>query len=295
MPERHAHQEQVRSFLQKQFQTQNWSFSLPHGTGMETYFVEGNEQRYFVKVGVSPERYLVMAAMGLTPPLLACGELESGVSIIVQPYVPGRNPSRRDYREQLERVATLVQSMHTDPRLRETLEPAPSILHRDAGARALDSLRKRWEAYRTQVPRLAGFVDQHLEQLESKIQRFSTNGLVASHSDICNANWLFAADGTIYLVDLDSMTLDDPAFDLGALLWWYYPPDLRELFLEIAGYPYDDMFKSRMQVRMAIHCLSITLPREPSFDRFHPEHYEKALEDFRAVVTGRENPQGYGI
>jgi hypothetical protein len=87
--------------------------------------------------------------------------------------------------------------------------------------------------------------------------------------------------------------MDDPACDLGALLWWYYPPDLRGSFLDIAGYPGDQEFNLRMRVRMALHCLSITLPREQSFDRFNPERYHEALEDFRAIVDGKENPQGY--
>ena len=89
--------------------------------------------------------------------------------------------------------------------------------------------------------------------------------------------------------------MDDPAFDLGALLWWYYPPDRRGRFLEIAGYRYDDEFKLRMQVRMALHCLNITLPRDGSFDRFNPESYNEALVDFRAILDGGENPQGYGV
>jgi hypothetical protein len=50
-----------------------------------------------------------------------------------------------------------------------------------------------------------------------------------------NANWLFVSCRKIYIVDLDSMAMDDPAFDLGALLWWYYPPEFRQRFLKLAG------------------------------------------------------------
>jgi thiamine kinase-like enzyme len=157
----------------------------------------------------------------------------------------------------------------------------------------LNSLRKRWEHYRVQVASVAEFVDHGLENLESQIRQFSTQRLVASHNDICNANWLFASHGAIYVVDFESMSMDDPAFDLGALLWWYYPPELRGQLLEIAGYRYDYEFRFRMRVRMALHSLGITLPREGSFDRFHPEGYEAALVDFKALLDGRENPQGY--
>jgi thiamine kinase-like enzyme len=117
--------------------------------------------------------------------------------------------------------------------------------------------------------------------------------VVASHNDICNANWLISADGQLYLIDLEAMTLDDPALDIGATLWWYYPPPLRQRFLEIAGYANDEAFQLRMSVRMAMHCLHIILPREQSFDRFAPDNFEAALADFKALVAGRENPQGY--
>jgi hypothetical protein len=53
------------------------------------------------------------------------------------------------------------------------------------------------------------------------------------------------------------------------------------------------MFPFRMRVRMAMHCLSITLPREQGFEKFDPVLFAEALTDFRAVLAGRENPQGY--
>lgn len=89
------------------------------------------------------------------------------------------------------------------------------------------------------------------------------------------------------------MSLDDPAVDIGATLWWYYPPKLRENFLVKAGYMNDIAFDKRMQVRMAMHCLNITLPREQSFDEFNPASFVESLTDFRAVLAGKENPEGY--
>lgn len=141
---------------------------------------------------------------------------------------------------------------------------------------------------------MAAFIDESLAHLAEQISRFAGSGLVASHNDICNANWRLTPDGRFYLVDLDAMAPDDPACDVGALLWWYYPPALRERFLHIAGYADDQQFQSRMQACMALHCLRITLPRVGSFDRFDPSSYAERLTDFRAVLAGEENPQGYG-
>lgn len=293
MPNRQEHQQEVRGFLQKNLSIHKCAFSLPHGSGMETYFVQGTEQGYFVKVGASIERYQAMAEIGLTPPVLVYGQLESGLSIMVQPFISGRTPSRRDYRGHLEKVAALIHKMHHQLQVRGILQEQPSSLHKEAGLRSLGHLRQKWERYKGKVPRVAEFVDTSLEQLNQQVNRFSSEGLVGSHNDICNANWLFSDDGRIYIVDFESMSMEDPALDMGALLWWYYPPELRHRFLDIAGYRYDDEFKFRMRVRMAMHCLNITLPRDQSFDSFDPDHFRDALSDFRAVLEGKENPQGY--
>src|SRR5688572_14413899 len=219
MPNRREHQQDVRSFLQNHLSIHDWIFSLPRGSGMETYFARGNERGYFVKVGAPVERYLAMAEIGLTPPVLASGQLESGLSILVQPLIARRKPSRIDYRDQLEQVAALIRRMHHHPQLRGVLLLPASNLHKEAGLRALNHLRQKWERYKVQAPDVAEFVENSLDYLAQQVNLFTTDGLVASHNDICNANWLFASDGKIYLVDFESMALDDPALDMGALLW----------------------------------------------------------------------------
>ncbi|MEW5827429.1 MAG: phosphotransferase [Chloroflexota bacterium] len=294
MPNRQKHQPEVRAFLQEHLSPQDWQFSLPNGWGKESYFAQGNGRRYFVKVGVQVERYLAMAEIGLTPPVILHGQLESGQSIIVQSFIVGRRPSRSEYRKRLAEVAKVIRTMHNSPRMRGILQAPPSESFLQAGLRALDRLRHKWERHRAQVPDVAGAADDSLERLSQQVGQFSGEGLVASHGDICNANWLFASDGRIYLIDFDLMSMDDPALDMGAVLWWYYPPELRESFLDIAGYRYDEECKSRMRVRMAMHCLDILLPRDGSFDKFEPDGFGESLRDFEAALEGRENPAGYG-
>jgi len=294
MAERQEHQREVRCFLQAHLSIRKWAFSIPRGTGTETYCAQGDGRGYFIKVGAPVERYLAMAEIGLAPPVIAVGQLQSGLSILVQPRIVGRRPSRKDYHDQLDRVAALIRTMHHSPQVQRCLPVASADSHRDAGLRALNRLQQKWQTYRAQVPTIAEFVDESLEVLEQKVSLFSGGGLVASHNDICNANWLFTSSGEIYLVDFESMSMDDPACDVGALLWWYYPPELRGRFLEILGYDHDPEFEFRMQVRMAMHCLDITLPREHSFDEFDPQTYDEELTDFRAILKGEENPQGYG-
>jgi len=293
MQARRQHQPEVLGFLQKHFSGQHWSFALPIGSGNETYFAYADDSAYFVKLGVQIARYQAMASLGLSPPVLAAGYLEDGLSIVVQPYVAGRNPSRKDYRLHLEQIAAAIHRMHHSPELQRVLPQVSSDLYCVAGLESLHRLQQLWLHYRAQVPEIAEFVDESLAYLSQQVQLFPGNGLVASHNDICNANWLVTSDGQLYLTDLELMSLDDPALDIGATLWWYYPPALRQRFLEIVGYANDEPFQFRMRLRMALHCLSITLPRERSFDEFDSTSYAQSLTDFRAILVGEENPPGY--
>jgi thiamine kinase-like enzyme len=232
-----------------------------------------------------------MARLGLTPDVLEADCMEDGTAILVQQYVEGRNPGRSDYRARLEEVANVIRAMHNSEAVKATLPGVPFDDYAQAGLRMLASVRERWEGLREQVPEVAYSVDQGLRELEGRIERFSGSGLVASHGDICNANWLLTPEGQLYLVDLDAMALDDPALDIGATLWWYYPEEAWGRFLDVAGYQDDNEFRERMWTRLALHCLSITLPRPGSFDRFDPTHYAQALVDFGAALRKQGNPQ----
>ena len=293
MLDRLFHQSEVQRFLQSHFRTQDWEFTLPQGWGQESYFAHGNGRTFFVKLNVHPARYMALASLALTPPVLAQGSLEDGTTILVQPFIEGRHPTRQDYRAHLEQFANAIHRLHHSPMLRLILPASASQLYRDAGLESLRRIREKWLRYRQQVPEHAAFVDESLAELEQRVGRFQGGGLVASHNDICNANWLLSEDGRLYLIDLESMSLDDPALDIGATLWWYVAPELREPFLEIVGYAGDGQFQNRMSVRMAMHCLDIALPRQGSFDQFTPASFAEWLVDFKAAFEGKENPQGY--
>ena len=291
MPDRQAHQLEVQAFLQQHLGSTDWEFSIPHSWGNENYFTRSHAQACFVKLGVQTPRYQLLASLGLTPPVLASGFLTDGVSIIVQPHIDGRSPNRSDYRLHLEQFASIIDQVHHSAELQQLLPPATSDRYSHAGLEVLSGIRRRWEKYRPQVPEVASFVDQSLASLAEQAQSFRGGGLVASHNDICNANWLITDAGQLYLIDLDSMSIDDPALDIGATLWWYYRPEQWQAFLEAAGYASDESFRQRMQVRMALHCLNITLPREHSFDPFDAAAYPEYLTDFRAMLAGEPNPE----
>lgn len=292
--DRSQHKLEVISFMKKSIGNLRWEIDLPpHGTGQETYFVRGDEQSYFIKLGAETERYQVMATLGLSPQVVAVGKLEDGISILVQQLVNGNKPGRRDFHQYWKKFAESLRITHQSESLKQLLAPRSSDRHKDVGTEILAEIEDRWEHYKWEVPASIEYVDESIDYLRGQVNQFNQRGLVASHNDVCNGNWLVTPEGNVYLLDYESMSRDDPALDLGAILWWYYPPEMREAFLTVAGYKNDDEFRHRMHIRMAIHNLNIVIPRRDSFDRFAADRFDSKLEDFRALMEGRENPQGY--
>lgn len=294
MRNRYQHRQEVLAFLQKHFSHHSWELALPSsGHGHENYIAQSDGEAYFIKLGAHVPTYQVMASLDLTPAVIRTGYLEDDTAVMVQAYVTGRNPSWQDFRHYHERMATVVHRTHHSLAIQNILPEVSSVRYKEVGLAAISRVQQKWEQYRSLAPAVAGYVDETLAELKRDTQRFVGSGLVASHNDICNGNWLIGSEGQIYLVDLDAMSRDDPAHDMGSLLWWYYPPVLRARFLERAGHPNDEAFKNRMRVRMALHCLNILLPRAQSFDKFDATSFEENLTDFRSVFEGRENPRGY--
>lgn len=292
-PGKEKHKEEVLAFLCREFSSGDWVFTTPHGHGQETYIARSGQEAVFIKLEAHVERYRALADSGITPPVLATGTLDDGVAILVQTAVTGRTPRWRDYRTHLEGFAAIIRRMHACPALQQILPPVTAQDYRQAALTFLAALHERWEKVKVLVPREADLVDYGLAILTEAAASLEGEGLVASHNDICNANWIITAEERLYLVDLESMSADDPAVDIGATLWWYVPPVLRPRFLQAAGHANEPGFDRRMQVRMAMHCLHILLPRQDTFDRFDAAGFATALIDFRACLAGGDNPHGY--
>ncbi len=283
----------ITQFLDNNLSASNWELVPTQGTGQESYFATREAHSFFIKLGANIERYELMAADGLTPAVFASGALPNGQTILVQEKINGRTPNRQDFQTHLPAFAHVLRQTHQHAELRDELQPALSESYQDMAQLAFEELLKKWAAYRNRVPDLAQPIDQKLNQIRQAITELSGGGTIVSHNDICNANWLITPEDKVYLIDLDSMSMDDPAVDLGALLWWYYPPDMRERFCDLAGYELDDQLQTGMRVRMAMHCLNILLPRPNSFDSFDPAGFASQIGDFFAAADGEQNRQGY--
>jgi thiamine kinase-like enzyme len=290
---RYEHQLEVKSFLQKQFNQRHWEFTLPHGYGNETYIAKSQCGTFFIKLGSPVANYEAMASLGLSPQVITAGSLADGTSILVQPFLQGRIPNRQDFHHLLEQIARMIGRMHHSDLMRNTLPAPSSEQYGQLGLQFLSQVKQRWDRFKALVPAQVTWVDEKIAWLADQLRELQGSGTVASHNDICNANWIITPEEQIYIIDLDAMSIDDPAADLGAILWWYYPPGLRKSFIEHAGYSFDEPLQHRMRLRMVIHCLHIIIPRDQSYDQFIPAHFPQALADFKAVVCGKDNPQGY--
>jgi thiamine kinase-like enzyme len=292
---RNGHMSEVFAFLCENFSGKEWKISSPQqGSGQESYFADTDKLAFFVKLGVQVERYLVMFELGLSPGLVTTGSLTDGTNLIIQEKVIGRHPSRKDFHRHLDQFAHAIGTTHRCENLKALLPQKISNSYIDACLESLSQIEKRWALYKPLVkPACAVFVNEGIDYLREEIIQIQGAGLVASHNDVCDGNWLVSLAGRVYLIDYEEMSLGDPALDIGAIMWWYYPPNLRTQFLEIAGYRNDSDFLNRMRICMAVHCLNIILPRVNSFDHFEAGSFDESLDDFRAVLNGLNNPRGY--
>ena len=201
---RDQHKLEVLSFLKKNVAKIEWEIRLPpHGTGQETYFANNNRQSFFIKLGAQTERYQVMSELGLAPQVIIVGRLHDGTSILVQAQITGQKPTRKDFHCYLAQFAESIRKIHHSENLKQLLPKRSSHQHKEMGLEVLAALEKRWEKHKTKVPASRAYVDQKIQYLKNQVSQFEEGGLVASHNDICNGNWLVsAADQKIIFVRL---------------------------------------------------------------------------------------------
>src|ERR1051325_938011 len=163
MQNRQQHQQEVQTCVQQHFSNQSWALTLPAGSGNETYFAQCNGHTYFVKLGAQVAKYQVVASIGLTPQVLVAEYLRDGTSIVVQPYIAGKRPSRRDYRIHLEQFAAAINQLHQSAEVKQLLPEVSSDLHKVVGLESLTHLQQKWERHKLQVPDVADFIDESLD------------------------------------------------------------------------------------------------------------------------------------
>jgi len=134
---------------------------------------------------------------------------------LVQEHISGRIPSRSDFQKKLAIFAQIIRDTHQSEHVIRILPERDIESYSQAGLDIIECISRRWKKFRSQVPSVVEYVEEKIEYLKAEVTKFSGSGLVASHNDVCNGNWLIADDGTVYLLDYEGMSLD--AFQDGLL------------------------------------------------------------------------------
>ena len=102
-------------------------------------------------------------------------------------------------------------------------------------------------------------------------------------------NWLAGPDGRVVLVDWDKAWLDDPALDVGMLLYWYVDPALWPVFLREYATGGDfrpdvDALLIRARIRYPLHALNLCLEAIEGLPRPAGDGFAAALDQALAFV-----------
>jgi hypothetical protein len=197
-----------------------------------------------------PAALVRLAELGVTPPVLATGELE-GVPYTIQRMITGEEPDRAWFARHVADLADLICRYQRDPALAAILRDDRSREHLTLSAAAMMF---------DDVPPRAGSPFWTGEMLVARAEwrrqadRFPELAPVPVHADPMWANYVVDGD-RMYLIDWDEIDLSDPWRDVGVQLCWHVPADRWPDFLDRYGARLDDELRARIHWWMAFKSL----------------------------------------
>ncbi|KRN02100.1 choline kinase-like enzyme [Levilactobacillus senmaizukei DSM 21775 = NBRC 103853] len=236
-----------------------WSL-YPLGGNTGTAFMGTKaSQKVFLKQNASP--FLAALSMeGITPRLVWTKRLASGDVMTAQEWLNGRTLRRSEMREQ--RVARLLHRVHHSNLLHDMLLKVGGRF--TTPAQLLTRLQ----------PALASDLRQHpliqsaFVALQNEQPQLPKTDYEVCHGDLNHKNWLLSDRRRLYLVDWDSASFADPAYDLGALLCEYVPLEEWQRWLQDYGERLTPDLLARVNWYARIHCLTVIA------DSFHQQRFQ---------------------
>jgi aminoglycoside phosphotransferase (APT) family kinase protein len=274
------HERLALAILEQVRPGQAWHLSRPpQGARKPCFVARADGEAIFVKLDVAGAPLARLAELLVCPPLLAYGTTD-GTGWVVQAWLAGTNPIRDWLRSNRSTVARIFHLVHTDAPLRSRIGPTRTIA---ADLALLHARIARCPRDWFTTPDVASA----LAAWTAESAFLSPLPLVPSHDEPNTTNMLVVAE-RLLLLDWDDATLADPLRDLGPLLWWYFPPDTWEGFLQACDLAWDERMVHRIHWFAARASLEIAL--------WHAEHGDQGdsgfLADFRAAVAGEANLRG---
>lgn len=259
------------------------------GSSGRTFVARQDDGALFLKLDDANPCGPRLAALGITPPLLARGT-HCGSPFSVYAQIAADHPPPAWFADHLPQVIDLIVTCQRDRELAHALDAdAPSLpAHL---ARQVTSLEAAIDGAVSPLVRTPD-VRSALHRLAVSVHRGRIDAapLVPSHTDPNNSNVLVAPE-RVYLIDWDGIALSDPLRDIGLILWWYVPEARWPEAFARMGIPATDLDATIARVHWwsAVTSLRVAL----WIDRHAPndDAIRSFLTDFTAAANDLPNPK----
>ncbi|WP_022795005.1 phosphotransferase family protein [Marinococcus halotolerans] len=246
-----------------------WTIEPAGGSSGEAYLARAGEQVLFLKRNSSPF-LAVLSAEGIVPKLLWTKRQANGDVITAQRWVDGRELTGGDMDN--TRVAQLLSKIHSSSELLDMFMRIGN--HARTPEATIAVLREQQE----QLPYITTSMSDALEELAGTSGEVQPPRLVVCHGDMNHNNWMFDANGDLYLVDWDNATVSDPALDLALILYEYIPKEEWDGWLQGYGLPLTSHLQRRMRWQIISHLLDHAQQAMLTNRIKEAEFYKKQLE-----------------
>lgn len=275
---------QIDEILTSHFPKRKWLLrEASEGLTSKGYIATSDDLGLFIKFDVDARVLHRVAELGIAPTVLAAGS-HNGSTYVVQEFLHGTHPTRAWFSLNLPRLADLIQTYHGDPVLATLLGTGNSLEYRDY----IDSQFKGFEAQLAGLPESSykAELTPLLAELKHQARSFDPVGLVPTHADPNNNNFLLTGD-KIYLLDWDGASLSDPIRDVGPLLWWYVPAEKWPEFFAAFSIEKSEQNERKVYWWAARQSCMVAL----LFASLgYPQYGLPFIADFRAALHEQANP-----
>jgi thiamine kinase-like enzyme len=273
--------------LERDLHQSRWVIEKPGAGNKDAFVATHGDRKVFLKFDVGGSALSRLAALHITPALLASGRADDR-SYIIQEYVEGCQPDRAWFAWHLPDLAQFIKCYHTDEELTRLLAPTHAISYAHHIRQKIERIEQGINQVRTPILRTRRVRDA-VHQLVQQAHQLPRAPLVPTHADPNNTNFRLVRDH-FYLLDWDDIGLSDPLRDIGLLLWWYVPRGKWSAFFTAYGMRMDDARLHKVYWWSAYASLGVAL----WFDEHTQDEASVAafLLDFYAALNRQENPHG---
>lgn len=278
--------QEAQQILEREFHRSGWTIERPATGNKDAVVAMHGDRRVFLKFDVDGTALSRLAALGITPALIASGSAH-GRTYVIQEYVAGSHPDRAWFSRHLPNLAQFIRRYQSDDALTQLLVPPP-LSYDDYIRQQIARLQRGMNEAQTQALHTRQ-ARETFHQLVQQARFLEPAPLVPTHADPNAKNFLLVQDD-FYLVDWDDISLSDPLRDIGPLLWWYVPRERWPEFFAAYGMATASALLHKVYWWSAWKSLSVA--------QWFDTHTQDAagiaafLADCDAALNHRDNPHG---